>query len=198
MKKSILAFGLVLAGGHAQAQLQVGGDLLDNCDDIAGLVNAGNFAQARDMARRCLDGIEQELTGAVGQFFPTEISGWTRTSFEETQAMGFSNISATYQKGDIEVDVNLIGTSGGGGPGAGLGGLFGGIAQNALLQTGQQVTVAGLASSLQPDGTLTVPLEDGSLLTFESYDLDSADAALSGMGDLIDAFPVADINAALQ
>ena len=197
MKGSGLLFGLMLVGGTAAAQLQVGGDLLDNCDDIAGLVNAGDFAEARDTARLCLDGIEQELTGEVGQFFYSDISGWTRTDFEENQAMGFSNITATYEKGDIEVDVTLVGTSGGG-AGNGLGGLFGGIAQNALLQAGQQVTVAGLPSSLMPDGTLTVPLEDGSILTFQSYDLDSADAALSGMGDLIDAFPVAEINAALQ
>lgn len=94
-----------------------------------------------------------------------------------------------------------MGQSGGGAGGGGLGelgGLFGGIAQSAILQNGQQVTVAGLKSSVQPDGTITVPLEDGSILTFESYDLDDADSALAGMGDLVDNFPVADINTALQ
>lgn len=197
-QRTVILVSLLIVSGTAVAQLEVGGDLLGNCDEINALVGAGDFSAARDKTRLCLDGIEQELTGTVGQFFYSEIAGWTRTSFEENQAMGFSNINAEYEKGDIVVEVSLVGTSGGGGQGGGLGGLFGGIAQNALLQTGQQVTVAGLPSSLQADGTLTVPLEDGSLLMFQSNDLDSADAALSGMGDLINAFPVADINAALQ
>jgi hypothetical protein len=202
IRKAGTVVALLFASGTALAQLEVGGDLLDNCGDIDALQSAGNFSQARDKARLCLQGIEQELTGEVGLYFREEISGWTRTSFEENQVMGFSNISASYEKGDVSVDVSLTGTSGGGGGAGGgvpgLGGLFGGIAQNALLQTGQQVTVAGLPSSLQPDGTLTVPLEDGSLLMFQSNDLDTADAALAGMGDLINAFPVAEINAALQ
>ena len=88
-------------------------------------------------------------------------------------------------------------TLSGGGLG-GLGGLFGGIAQSAILQGGQQVTVAGLPSSVTPDGVLNVPLEDGSILSFTSSDFDSADAALSGFGDLVNDYPVAEINAALQ
>jgi len=184
----------------AFAQLEVGGDLLDNCADIDALQNSGSFSEARDKARLCLEGLEQELVGEVGQYFLPQIGEWTRTSFEQNQVMGFTNISAEYEKANISVNVSLLGTSGGGSSG-GLGelaGLFGGIAQSAVLQSGQQVTVAGLPSTVQPDGTLTVPLEDGSLLTFESPDLGSADAALSGMGDLVNDFPVGDINAALQ
>jgi hypothetical protein len=107
-----------------------------------------------------------------------------------------TNVAARYTKGDIRVDVNLTGT--GGSAAGGLGGVFGGIAQSALLQSGRQVTVGGIRSVLQNDGTLMVPLGDGSFLNFSSSDLDSADAALQGMGDLINEFPVADINAALQ
>ena len=183
----------------AQAQLEVGGDLLDNCADIDALQNAGNFTAARDKARLCLEGIEQELVGELGQYFPPQIGDWTRTSYEENQVMGFTNITANYENGDISVNVSLTGEAGGGGAGAlgGLGGLFGGIAQSAILQTGQQVTVAGIPSSIQQDGTLTVPLEDGSFLAFSSPDLTDADAAIAGMGDLVNDFPVADINAAL-
>ena len=101
----------------------------------------------------------------------------------------------------MSVNVTLTGAVGGGGAGAGglggLGGLFGGLAQSVLLQSGQQVTVAGIPSTVQPDGNLVVPLEDGSFLTFMSPDLNSVDDALSGMGDLVDDFPVAEINAAL-
>ncbi len=201
-KQSILVGVLVAVSPLVSlAQLEVGGDLLDNCADIDALQAAGNFSEARDSARLCLDGLEQQLMGELGQYFPAEVGAWTQTSFEQNQVMGFSNITAAYENGDILVNVTLTGEAGGGSGGGGglggLGGLFGGIAQSALLQTGQQVTVAGLPASLQPDGTLTVPLEDGSFLTFMSSDLDTADAAIAGMGDLINDFPVAGLNAAL-
>lgn len=200
------AFGVLVAlltvtsANKVLAQLEVGGDLLDNCAEIDALQNAGNFTEARDKARLCLEGLEQQLVGEIGQFFLEQIGDWTRTSFEQNQVMGFTNITAVYEKDDIAVDVSLTGQAGGGGGGAlgGLGGIFGGIAQSAILQGGQQVTVAGLPSSVTPDGVLNVPLEDGSILTFMSSDLDTADAALAGMGDLVNDFPVADINAALQ
>jgi len=200
------AFGVLVAlltvtsANKVLAQLEVGGDLLDNCAEIDALQNAGNFTEARDKARLCLEGLEQQLVGEIGQFFLEQIGDWTRTSFEQNQVMGFTNITAVYEKDDIAVDVSLTGQAGGGGGGAlgGLGGIFGGIAQSAILQSGQQVTVAGLPSSVTPDGVLNVPLEDGSILTFMSSDIDTADAALAGMGDLVNDFPVADINAALQ
>ena len=195
----LIGFLIMTSAPIALAQLEVGGDMLDNCAEIDPLQAAGNFSEARDKARLCLEGIEQQLGGEIGQYFLPQIGLWTRTSFEQNQAMGFTNITAVYEKGDISVNVSLTGQSGGGGGGlaGGLGGIFGGLAQSAILQTGQQVTVAGLPSSVQPDGTLTVPLEDGSFLAFMSPDLDNADAALSGMGDLVNDFPVADINAAL-
>ena len=94
--------------------------------------------------------------------------------------MGFNNITATYEKGNIEVDVSLTGQSGGGGgPLGGFGGLLGGIASSAMLQSGQQVTVAGIPSAIQPDGTLTIPLQDGSFLAFTSPDLENPDAAIA-------------------
>jgi hypothetical protein len=184
----------------ARAQLEVGGNLLDNCGQIDALQGAGNFSEARDKARLCLDGIERELLGELGRFFPEQVGAWTRTAYEENQMFGFTNIAAEYEKDGISVDVSLTGQAGGGGGGplGGLGGVFGGIAQSAIGSSGQQVTVAGLASSVQPDGTLMVPLEDGSFLTFSSYEFENASDALAGMGDLVNDFPVAEINAALQ
>jgi len=198
-KFAILA-GIPLAVGVpvAFAQLEVGGDLLDNCADIDPLQSAGNFAQAADAAQLCLEGLQQQLAGEVAQFFLPVVGAWTRTGLEQNQVLGFTNIMAEYDKDNILVTVSLTGTSGVGGGLGDLGGLIGGFAQSAILQTGQQVTVAGLPGSVQPDGTITVLLEDGSVLNFESSDLNSADAALAGMGDLVNDFPVADINAALQ
>ena len=157
----MMAAWLAVGAPSAFAQLEVGGDLLDNCAEIDPLQNAGNFSEARDKARLCLEGLEQELTSEVGQYFLPQIGDWTRTSFEQSQVMGLTNITAEYEKGDVSVNVTLTGAAGGGGAGAGglggLGGLFGGLAQSALLQSGQQVTVAGIPSTVQPDGNVVVP-----------------------------------------
>ena len=81
---------LAVGAPSAFAQLEVGGDLLDNCAEIDPLQNAGNFSEARDKARLCLEGLEQELTSEVGQYFLPQIGDWTRTSFEQSQVMGLT------------------------------------------------------------------------------------------------------------
>ena len=188
-----LAALIAISMPNAFAQLEVGGDFLDNCSKIEGLRNAGNYAEARDAARLCLEGLEQELEGEIGQYFLMEVAGWTRMSFEQNTAMGFSNTSARYEKDGMSVTVSLTGGVAGG---FGLGAL-GGLASLGVLQSGRQVRVAGLPAVINPDGTVMVPLEDGSFLSFESSDFNDADSALSGMGDLVDTFPVADINRTL-
>jgi hypothetical protein len=61
----------------------------------------------------------------------------------------------------------------------------------------KQVKVAGLPATVLPNGQVMVSFEDGTMLNFESSDFTTADAALSGMGDLVDEFPVAEISQAL-
>lgn len=186
---------LILFSLPAYAQLEVGGGLLDNCKQINALVKDGNFPDAKEKTALCLEGIEQKLSGEISSYFHKEIGDWTRTSLEKSQAMGFSNISATYEKGSDTVEISLTGSAGGG---SGFGGLLSGLAQSGMMGGGQQVTVAGIPSTLSPDGDLTVPLEGGSILLFESSDFSSADDAIEGMGDLINDFPVADINEKLK
>jgi hypothetical protein len=60
------------------------------------------------------------------------------------------------------------------------------------------VRVAGLPATVQPDGTIAVTLEDGSFLTFSSSKFSTQETALAGLGELVNAFPVAAINKALQ
>jgi len=177
----------------AFAQLEVGGDMLDNCSRIDDLQKAGNFSEARGAARLCLEGLEQQLEGEVGEYFLMDVAGWKRTSFERSKAMGFSNTSARYEKDGNSATVSLTGGVGGA---SGLGALAG-FATSGLLSSGRQLRVAGLPAAVNPDGTILVTLEDGSILNFESPDFDDADAALAGIGPLVDAFPVADINKAL-
>jgi hypothetical protein len=192
---ALFATVLLVAAPAALAQLEVGGSALDNCSQIDSLRKAGNFTEARDKAQICLEALEQEVTGSVGKLFSASVEGWTRTSIEQSNALGFTNVTATYTKGETEATVALTGTGGGDG---GLGGLLGGFARAGLAGTGQQVRVAGLPATVQPDGTITVTLEDGSFLMFSSSSFRSQETALAGLGDLVNAFPVADINEALQ
>lgn len=190
-----LAAVLLVVSPAAMAQLEVGGSALDNCAQIDALRKAGNLTEARDKAQVCLEALEQEVAGSVGKMFPASVAGWQRTNIQQDGALGFTNISATYTKGDTSADVNLTGTGSGGG---GLGGLLGGFARAGLAGSGQQVRVGGLPATVQPDGTIMVTLESGSFLSFSSSKFGSQETALAGLGDLVNAFPVADINKALQ
>ncbi|HUQ53128.1 MAG TPA: hypothetical protein VM692_12965 [Gammaproteobacteria bacterium] len=191
-----LAAAALIGAPLAMAQLEVGGSALDNCSKIDALRKAGNYTEARDKAQACLDALEQEVTGSVGKLFSTNVAGWARANLQQDKVLGFTNVTATYKKGEHEATVALTGTGGGGG--GGLGGLLGGFARAGLAGSGQQVRVGGLPASVQPDGTITVTLEDGSFLTFSSSSFTSQETALAGLGDLVNGFPVAEINKALQ
>ncbi|HEX5420876.1 MAG TPA: hypothetical protein VFY39_12825 [Gammaproteobacteria bacterium] len=197
----ILIISLLIgtAAPAVYAQLEVGGSPLDSCAKIDALQKAGKLNDARDMANQCLQGIEQKMQGQVGQYFKQEVAGWKRTSFDQNIVLGFANISATYAKNKHSVDVSLTrGTGGNESVGGGLGKLFGGLARAGLASSGKQVRVGGLPATVQQDGTLMVTLEDNSFLSFKGADFNDVDSALSGMGDLVNAFPVADINKTLK
>lgn len=199
-KTHALLAGILAAAAlpAARAQLEIGGSLLDNCAKIDALQKAGNLTEARDKANLCLQGIEQKLQGQVGQLFHTDIAGWKRTSFDQNIVMGFANVSANYRKKDTEVSVSLTRGAGGDSVGAGIGKLLGGFARAGILQSGRSVRVGGLPATVQQDGTVMVALDDGAFLSFMSSSFSDADSALAGMGDLINAFPVADINKTLH
>ena len=193
--KGLLA--LVVAASwlpSAFAQLEVGGGLTDNCAQIEGLRKGGDLSGARDKANLCLQGLEQQLQSDVGKNFPADVAGWKRTGLDQGEALGFTNISATYKKGEQTATVSLTGGATGGGA---LGGLLGGIARMGA-QAGQQVRIGGLPGSVQTDGSINVTLENGSILSFASPSFHDQASALAGLGDLVNAFPVADINKMLH
>lgn len=191
-RTGLLSVALIAFGPTAFAQLEVGGGLLDNCAQVDSLRKSGDYAGARDKAQLCIQGLEQQLQNDVGKLFSAEVAGWKRTGIEQSQALGFTNVSATYQKGEQSATVSLTG-----GGGAGLGGLLGGIARIGA-QAGQQVRIGGLQGSVQPDGSITVTLEGGSILSFMSPNFRDQASALAGLGDLVNGFPVADINKTLH
>lgn len=179
---------LFLGSQSAFAQLEVGGTMLDACGQIDALRKSGDFAGAKAKAENCLQGLDQQLQSNVGGSFPKSIAGWTQTGMEQNQALGFNNITATYTKGEMRATVSLTGGGGGG-----LGGLLGGFAKLGA-QAGQQIRVGGLPGAVQADGTISVTLENGSFITFVSPSFSDQASSLAGLGDLVNAFPVAAIN----
>ena len=190
-----LTLTLVLLGcSSAFAQLDVGAAGLNACSQIDALSKAGNYSAAREKAQACLEALNQTLQGEVGKLFPQTVAGWTRGELEQNTVAGFNNITATYKKAAHSATVSL--TAGSGGNGA-IGGLLGGMARLGM-QAGQQVKVAGLPAAVQTDGTIAVTLDSGAFLTFKSPAFSDQRSALAGLGDLVNAFPVAQINKTLK
>jgi hypothetical protein len=185
---------LVLGSSSAFAQLDVGDSGLNACSQIDTLSKAGNYSAAHDKAKACLEALDQKLQSQVGKLFPQTVAGWTRGNLDQNTVAGFNNISATYKKATHSTSVSL--TAGGAGGGA-IGGLLGGMARLGM-QAGQQVKVAGLPASVQTDGTIAVTLDSGAFLTFKCPDFPDQHSALAGIGDLVNGFPVAEINKVLH
>jgi hypothetical protein len=181
---------LVLGCSSAFAQLDVGDSGLSACAQIDGLSKAGKYSAAHEKAQACLQALDQKLQGEVGKLFPQTVAGWTRGALEQNTVAGFNNITTTYKKATNSATVSLTGGSAGGGA---IGGLLGGMARIGM-QAGQQVKVAGLPASVQTDGTIAVTLTSGAFLTFKSPAFSDQKSALAGLGDLVNAFPVAQIN----
>jgi hypothetical protein len=187
----IFVLGLV-ASAHAQLEIT---SSKDDCGQIESLRKAGDLGGARDKAVACVEQLNQELAGSAANSFPTTVAGWKRGNIEQNQALGVNNVSTTYVKDKHTVTVSLTGGNKGTGS---VGGLLGGIAKFGIKSSGKQIKVAGLPGSVQADGSVAVTLEDGSFLGFVCPDFRTADDALAGFGDLINAFPVAEINKRLK
>ena len=185
---------LLVMPGVVSAQLETGDDSSKNCAQIEKLRLQKNIPGARDAAVKCLESLERELDGEIGQYFLEDIAGWKRGRFEQSAAMGMRNASTSYEKNGTRVQVSLIG----GGSGRGLGGALGGLARMGMMGSGRPIKVAGLPANVMPNGQVMVTFSDGSLLTFESSAYKTPDEALAGMGELIDKFPVAKIRDALE
>ena len=194
LRGSLTVALLALGCTSAFAQLDVGDSGLNTCSQIDALSKAGNYADARAKAQACLQALDQKLQGQVSKLFPQSVAGWTRGNLDQNTVAGFNNVSSTYKKGTHSATVSLTAGNLGGGT---LGGLLGGVARMGM-QAGQQVKVAGLPASVQTDGTIAVTLDSGAFLTFKCPDFPDQRSALAGIGDLVNAFPVAQINKILH
>jgi hypothetical protein len=178
---------------NAYAQLEISTSS-DDCGQIEALRKSDKLGEARNKAQACIEELNQQLASEAAKQFPADVAGWKRGNIEQNQTLGVNAVSAPYAKNNHTVTVSVTGGKGAGA----LGGVLGGLAKFGIKSAGKQVKVAGLAASVQADGSVMVSLDDGSVLGFSCPDFHTADDALAGFGDLINAFPVADINKKLK
>ncbi|MGH8496329.1 MAG: hypothetical protein ACREVN_09355 [Gammaproteobacteria bacterium] len=185
MKNTCLLVAGVLCFGAAQAQEDPG----ESCGGIVELYQGGDIDGALEEARWCVEALEQIKQGEVGEVFAGEVAGWKRDSLDQNEAMGIAVTEARYTKGEQAISVSLMGGAGGGGMG-----FFGGLAEMGMMSAGKKMRIdkhTAVANSEGNTSTVTVTLDSGGALTFESYDVD-----LDAVVEFAEAFPIAELDEA--
>lgn len=162
-----------------------------SCSGIMRLVDKEKFKEALEEARWCVESLEAQLQGNTSSHFKDNVAGWKRTDVREENVMGMTSIIGEYRKGDDTLTVTLIGGQGSGSP---FGGALGGLAKMGMMQNGKRFRVQRLKASVDPQGQITVNLDDGSFITIKSPQHSRQDDALKALEPFLDAFPFADIN----
>ncbi|NIB43900.1 hypothetical protein HBA55_30135 [Pseudomaricurvus alkylphenolicus] len=162
-----------------------------SCEGIMRLVDKEKFKEALEEARWCVEALESSLQGSVASFFSANVAGWQRTDVRQENALGMGSIIGEYSKDGKTLTVTLIGSKGSGGAFAGA---LGGLAKMGLMQQGRRFRVQGLKASADPQGQITITLDDGSFITVKSPQYSRQEEALKALEPFLDAFPFADIN----
>ncbi|MBA3562842.1 MAG: hypothetical protein H0W33_02290 [Gammaproteobacteria bacterium] len=183
MKRTCLFLAGFLSLGAANAQE----DPKESCDGILELYAEGDVDGALEEARWCVESLEQIKQGEVGDVFAAEVDGWKRESLDQNEAMGIAVTEASYKKGEQAISVSLMGGAGGGGMG-----FLGGLAEMGMMSAGNKMRIdkrTAVANSEGNTSTVTVSLESGGALTFQSYDAD-----LDTVVEFAKAFPIAELD----
>jgi len=164
-----------LAGAQARE------DPKDSCGGILKLYEQGDVNAALEEAGWCVEALEQAQMSMQREVFPAEIAGWKRQSLDQNKALGMAMTEAAYNKDEQSITVSLMGGAGGGflGSLAQLGMMAGGTRMRLGDYTGVAMTESG------GGGTVTVSLENGGTLSFQS-----SRAGSHSLKEFATAFPI--------
>ncbi|MEM7100527.1 MAG: hypothetical protein AAF541_19840 [Pseudomonadota bacterium] len=140
-------------------QVQACQDAVENFDD--------SVEQALDDARWCVEQLEQMIQDQQADEFKEEVADYTRGEVEKQKMMGMSTIIATYTKSGNDIQVTRMGVGDGANPLSALAGF-------AQLGGGRKMRIGGNTGTLLDQGgeaRLTLTMQDGSTLMFESRDV---------------------------
>jgi hypothetical protein len=148
-------------------------------------VTQKNYPKALEELNWAKKEIEKMNSSSLTSFFPDSLAGFTGAKAEVSNALGMTNISRRYSKGEKSVNVSLTG----GGPAGALGGLAG-IGKMAAMfggEAGQDTfRLQGRTAMLRDDGgapELQVFLDSGSILTLSGDNATGAE--LRGMAEAL-------------
>jgi hypothetical protein len=158
------------------------------CKSASSLYADGDVEGALEEARWCVSLLEQEQQNLTNKFFLDDIDGYKGGTLDNQNAMGFSLINRSYQKGSKRIDVSLnAGTSG-----AALQ-AFSAIAQlGTQFGNGKKIRIqkrSALATDDSETKSVTVTLRSGGMLHFESNSVD-----IDGLIAFAKEFPVAKLD----
>ncbi|MBA2490658.1 MAG: hypothetical protein H0V34_02760 [Gammaproteobacteria bacterium] len=176
MKRTCLFVAALCCLGAAQAQE----DPKDSCGGILELYEQGDVDAALEEAGWCVEALEQAQMSMQGEVFPVEIAGWKRQSLDQNKAMGMAMTEAAYNKDEQSITVSLMGGAGGG--------FLGSLAQMGMMAGGTRMRLGDYTGVAMPEsggGTVTVSLENGGTLSFQS-----SQAGSHSLEEFATAFPI--------
>lgn len=183
--KRLLIFSLLVTLTMATPLLSQADDTVDLLKEAIGLVQAGNYTEAREVVAIALDQIDHQLLDTTAALFPQSIGGFTRDDVGTQKAMGIEITEATYRSntGD-EIKVQLMG---------GGGGVLGNIADlGASFGGGRKVRIQGRSGTAMDDGgenSIMLKLKSGKSLSFTSSGLE-----IEAVTSFAEAFPVKEVD----
>jgi hypothetical protein len=158
------------------------------CKSASSLYADGDIEGALEEARWCVSLLEQEQQNLTNKFFLDDVDGYKGGTLDNQNAMGFSLINRSYQKGSKRIDVSLnAGTSG-----AALQ-AFSAIAQlGTQFGNGKKIRIqkrSAIATNESGTKSVTVTLRSGGMLHFESSNVE-----MDALIEFAKEFPVAELD----
>ena len=183
--KRFLIFSLLLTFTIGAPQLSRADNTVDLLKEAIGLVQDGNYTEAREVIAIALDQVDHQLLDTTAALFPKTVGGFTRDEVNTQKAMGMDITESTYHNGaGNEIQVQLMG---------GGGGMLGNIADlGASFGGGRKVRIQGRSGTAMDDdgeATILLKLKSGKSLSFTASALD-----IKAVTSFAEAFPVKEVD----
>lgn len=175
-----------------QAIAQSAEEAATACTEAARLIGEDDLVGALDEAKWCVESLQQLRQQITLTVFPDAVDGFEGGELDNQSAMGMTIIERIYSKEGNEVSVSLTtGMAGGGLAALAQLGMGMGAGSGKKLRV-QKRTVLDMS---EPGGEAQymVQLKSGGMLNISSSDLDA-----EGLLPFIKAFPIAELDDALE
>lgn len=180
------------APGVAWSTTQSAEEAAAACTEAARLIRDDDLTGAMDEAEWCLESLRQLRQNATLTLFPDVVEGFRGEEIDNQSAMGMTIIQRNYVRDGESVSVSLTtGVAGGGLAALAQLGMGMGAGSGNKIRV-QKRTVLDM-SQAGGESQYMVQLKSGGMLTISSNDI-----AAEPLLDFVKAFPIADLDDALN